>query len=333
MSHDPATEATARELSATDVYARLEADGGQRGAEAPLAGPPPSFPGREIPPLVAVVSLIPELVTTPYPFWQSLVGVMRRRLLAAGCDVLTRARAWEAAEAGSEAEEGWRRAGVEGVIVIGASRRNDAALERLLRARLPVVLVDFDLIGEQVGHVMSNNLEGMANVVRHLSRLGRRRIATLAGPGWTLPGADRLLGYRSATAALGLEDRDDYVLQGDFTHRSGLSSCRAMLALSEPPDAIAAASDTIAVGAIVALEQSGLRVPEDIAVTGFDDVEFAARMRPALTTVRQDAAGLGRAAADALVTMIADPGVSPPTVLLPTALVVRDSCGASLAGA
>jgi LacI family transcriptional regulator len=100
-----------------------------------------------------------------------------------------------------------------------------------------------------------------------------------------------------------------------------------LLALSKPPDAIAAASDMCAIGAVLAIEEAGLSVPEDIAVTGCDDAPFAQLLRPPLTTVRQDAFGLGRAAADGILKMLDEPDSPPPAILLPTELVVRESCG------
>jgi DNA-binding LacI/PurR family transcriptional regulator len=272
---------------------------------------------------VGVVSLARE--STSGPFWQPLVAAVCWRLLRSGCEPLR-----YALDPGPEgaAVPACHASEARGLVVVGATGRDEPALERLLASGLPAVLVDHDLIGERIAHVMSNNLEGMASVVRHLLRLGRRRIATLAGPSWALPGTDRLLGYRSAISALDLEEREEYVVEaGSFSHRDGLVGAEALLALPEPPDAIAAASDTLAVGAIVAAEQAGLRVPDDLAVTGFDDVGFARRMRPALTTVRQDVAGLAAAAVGALLTMMGDAAAAPSTQLLPTELVVRESSG------
>src|SRR5450759_2815323 len=101
----------------------------------------------------------------------------------------------------------------------------------------------------------------------------------------TRPAIDRLLGYRSELDRLGLEQRPEYVVESDFTPASGYEQMKRLLALPEPPDAVAAVSDLTAVGAIVAIEEIGLRVPEDIAVVGFGDSPFAPVMRPALTTV------------------------------------------------
>lgn len=171
----------------------------------------------------------------------------------------------------------------------------------------------------------------MARAVRHLYRLGRDRIATITGPLHARPASDRLLGYLSALSYVGLEEREEYVVEGDYYHQSGYEACSRLLSLDEPPNAIAAATDAMAAGAILAVEETGLRVPEDIAVTGFDDNDFAAQMKPALTTVRRDAAGIGRAAAEGILNMILHPEEPPPAIILPTELIVRESCGAALA--
>jgi LacI family transcriptional regulator len=125
--------------------------------------------------------------------------------------------------------------------------------------------------------------------------------------------------------------RPDYVQPGDFLTQSGYDGMKRLLALDEPPDAVAAACDAQAVGAIQAIEEAGLRCPEDIAVTGFDDAVWAGLMRPALTTVRQPATAMGAAAVDSALAMIENPALEPPRVQLAGELVVRESCGAPYA--
>ena len=105
--------------------------------------------------------------------------------------------------------------------------------------------------------------------------------------------AERLSAYRGSMARLGYEIRPGYVQSGDFLQQSGYDAMQRLLDLDEPPDAVAAACDAMAVGAIRAIEDAGLRCPADIAVTGFDDAPWAASLEPALTTVRQPAAEMG----------------------------------------
>jgi len=216
--------------------------------------------------------------------------------------------------------------GVDGLIIWGVGAR-DPEGATILESGLPAVFIDHDPIGARVGYVMSANVEAMGNVVCHLYENGRRRIAHITGQSNTRPGPDRLLGYRSELAKLGLPARPEYVEEGDYFHRSGYEGTKRLLALPELPDAIACASDVMAIAAMVAVADAGLRVPEDIAVTGFDDAPFAATVKPGLTTVRQDSVGMGTAAAEAILRMLEHPDEPPPTLVIPTELIVRESSG------
>ena len=173
---------------------------------------------------------------------------------------------------------------------------------------------------------MSDNVDGAARAVRHLHSLGHRRIATITGLLDTRPGADRLRGYRQALQALGLAYRDEYVAYGDFYVESGRRAMADLLSLDEPPTAIFAASDMMAIGAIRAAGEAGLNVPADLSVVGFDDIQLAAHINPPLTTVRQDKLGLGVAAGTALVRLIdGEPDDVTQSTVLPVELVGRGS--------
>jgi LacI family transcriptional regulator len=164
--------------------------------------------------------------------------------------------------------------------------------------------------------------------------LGRRRIAIINGPLSLMPASERLAGYRYQSALLGLAYRPEYVANGDFFLSSGYDATRKLLTLSEPPDAIFAAGDEMAIGAMHAIFDAGLSVPRDVAVVGFDDIETASLVRPALTTVAQAPKDLSASAVDALLTIIGadstERPVTPPPRILPTRLVIRASCGASI---
>jgi LacI family transcriptional regulator len=182
-----------------------------------------------------------------------------------------------------------------------------------------------DLEGANVEVVMSDNFSGAEAAVRHLHDLGHRRIATITGMLESRPGIDRLRGYRAAAQALGLAYRDEYVTYGDFYAESGREQTARLLQLEDRPTAIFAAADMMAIGAVRAVAEAGLRVPEDISIVGFDDIQLAPHINPPLTTMRQDKLGLGAAAGDALVARIAgDPGRDP-LLRLPVELVVRGS--------
>jgi LacI family transcriptional regulator len=215
---------------------------------------------------------------------------------------------------------------VDGVVLMGVDGR-DPAVRELSGSRIPCVAVDLDLVGPRTGYVMSDNQRGAELAVEHLHELGHRRVAHITGLMTTKPAADRLLGYRAAIDRLGLRYRDEYIQEGDFYVESGYQATKALLEGPEPPTAVFAASDLMAVGAMQAAHERQLSIPDDLAVVGFDDIQIAPLVRPALTTLRQDKAGLGRAAGEALVRMIEDTAFTPPILTLPVELVVRESSG------
>ena len=173
----------------------------------------------------------------------------------------------------------------------------------------PVPYVDVDHIG------------GVATAVRHLISAGRSRIATIAGPQDMVAGIERLTGYREGLAAAGYRP---IVAVGDFTRESGAEAMRWLLADEPRLDAVFAASDLMAHGALRTLREAGRRVPDDVAVIGFDDIELARYTDPPLTTVRQPILRIGRMMARQLLRLAAGEQIEP-AVVLPTELVLRDS--------
>jgi LacI family transcriptional regulator len=163
--------------------------------------------------------------------------------------------------------------------------------------------------------------------VGHLHALGHRRIATITGLLDKRPGADRLRGYRHELQARGVTVRDEYVAYGDFYIESGRRAAAELLALPERPTALVTASDMTALGAIRAATEQGLRVPEDLSVTGFDDIQLAAYLHPSLTTIRQAKVSLGTEAARALLRHVDGEEDVPAIVTLPVELIVRGSTG------
>ncbi len=278
--------------------------------------------------LIGLISCLLPIPDLSHPVFEKLLLGVRGRLTANDCDVLLCATRPIGADANLR-----RAAAIQTIergvdaLIVWAIASGDPECEPILRSGLPVMFIDNDILGGHIGSVMSANVDSMAMVVNHLYETGHRRIAHISGHFNTRPGTDRLLGYRSALEQLDLPAPDEYIIEGDFFHDSGYEGCKRLLGLSEPPDAIACASDSMAVGAMAAIEQAGLRVPDDIAVTGFDDADYAATVRPALTTMRQDAVGMGTAAAEAVLRMLEKPDSSPPTVLIETELIVRESSG------
>jgi LacI family transcriptional regulator len=263
-----------------------------------------------------------------HPFFHEVLGGLKQRVGAEGFDLLLFAS--ERPGNGYGPHSYLKRArhhAVDGVALIGLDTEEEE-VRRLVRAELPCVGIDMDIAGPNTEVVMSDNVSGAEAAMRHLHGLGHRRIATITGMLESRPGIDRLRGYRAAAQALGLAYRDEYVAYGDFYAESGREATERLLALPDPPTAIFAAADLMAIGAIRAAAEVGLRVPEDLSVVGFDDIQLAPHVNPPLTTLRQDKLGLGGAAGDALVARIAgDPG-RPPLRQLPVELVVRGSTAA-----
>ena len=190
--------------------------------------------------------------------------------------------------------------------------------------------VDFEPQKEiqgQYGVVRSDNVSGAEMAVDHLYSLGHRRIAHIAGLLHTSAALNRLAGYRSALDRLGIPYRDDYVAEADYRYASGCTAMRRLLALPEPPDSVAATSDMSALGAMRAIRDLGLKVPDDVAIVGYDDILFASLSTPTLTTIRQDMGQLGEAACGALIELIEGRINKLPKLVLPVELIVRESCG------
>jgi DNA-binding LacI/PurR family transcriptional regulator len=172
--------------------------------------------------------------------------------------------------------------------------------------------------------VDADNVGGADQAVRYLLGTGRTAVATIAGPLDMAPGIDRLLGYRKAVASAGISD-PGMIAYGDFTGLSGEQATFRLLDHRRHLDAIFAASDLMAVGALRALRRTGRRVPEDIAVIGFDDSPLAQHAEPSLSSVHQPLEAMAARMTRELLAIIATPARAPVHAILDTELVLRDS--------
>jgi LacI family transcriptional regulator len=262
-----------------------------------------------------------------HPFFQDVLVGLKHGIGAGGYDVLLFATERPESD-GSGAHSYLGRARhhrVDGVVLMGAEV--EAEVAKLVEADIPLIGVDLEVSGRRASYVSSDNVGGARLAVRHLHGLGHRRIATIAGPEESKPGADRLVGFRAELQALGIERHPEYEQIGDWYTESGERAMQALLALPEPPSAVFAAADLMAVGAMKAARDAGLDVPADLAVVGFDDIQLASLIHPALTTIQQDKVGLGQAAARALLQQIENPEMTPAALTLPVELIIRASCG------
>ena len=213
---------------------------------------------------------------------------------------------------------------VDGVLL--ASLHGDDPLPATLdRAGVPAVLVGRPAGPLPASWVDADNRGGARAAVAHLAARGRRRIATITGPLDMGVGLDRLDGYRDGLAAAGLAAGPGLVEPGDFTEEAGAAAMARLLARPGPPvDAVFVASDLMAAGALRALRAAGRRVPEEVAVVGFEDSAVARYTQPPLTTVRQPIEEMGRQAARLLLAKVAGEATGMHLVL-DTELVVRAS--------
>lgn len=196
----------------------------------------------------------------------------------------------------------------------------------LARIGVPVVSTGRPVCAQaaRYSYVDSDNLGGAQRAVGHLIESGRRHIATVAGPPDMAPGVDRLAGYRAAITETKSYD-PGLVAHGDFSQPSGEHAIRLLLDRRRDIDAVFVASDLMAMGVLRGLRRAGRRVPDDVAVIGFDDAPGARHTDPPLTTVRQPVEEMGARTARELIALITEPSAQPRNVVLRTELVIRES--------
>lgn len=198
--------------------------------------------------------------------------------------------------------------------------------------QFPIVLACEYLEGADIPTVSIDNISSARKATEHLIRLGHCRIAHLSGPMNIILSRDRLRGYQQALAQHELEADAALVQEGDFTYESGYNLTLKLLALEKPPTAIFAANDEMAIGAIKAVRHRGGRVPDDVAVVGFDDIQMASIFEPSLTTIAQPMFEIGQKAMELLLALIEGTSARRRQLVLPDRLVIRDSCGGERSG-
>jgi LacI family transcriptional regulator len=220
-----------------------------------------------------------------------------------------------------------RRQLLDGVIVT-ATRGGDPLIPQLIANRIPFVMHGRHE-DPRVSFVDIDNVTGAHTAVTHLVRLGRRRIALITGPSGSLAAEDRKRGYLDALQQRRVPVDGSLIIHGDFTETSSYEAMQHLLPYE--PDAVFVASDSMALGALRALREAGKRVPEDMAMVGFDDMPQAATADPPLTTIRQPIQRTGVLAVEMLIDILENGAEPARRVILPTELVIRASCGSRLA--
>ena len=213
----------------------------------------------------------------------------------------------------------------DGAVII-LPEESSAELELAMGDGYPFAVVDpLVPLDRRIPCVSAEHEAGAAEAMRHLLELGHRRIAGITGPpGWLATEA-RLRAYRAALADAGIEPDPELLVTSDFEFAPGLAAAEALLDLAEPPTAIFAFNDAIALGALRAAQRRGLGVPRDVSIVGFDDIKFAAMVTPALTTVRQPLGEMGHAGLSLVLRLLEREPLETVQLALATRLVVRDS--------
>ncbi|MEE1811351.1 LacI family DNA-binding transcriptional regulator [Streptomyces sp. BE133] len=213
---------------------------------------------------------------------------------------------------------------VDGVLLVSV-HAGDPLPDLLEQLGMPAVMSGRRSASEPLASVDSDNFEGARAAVDHLISRGRRSIATITGRLDVYGARRRLDGYRKAVSAAGLGPDEQLIAPADFTEEGGAQAMRDLLARRPDVDAVFAASDVMAAGARQVLREAGRRIPDDVALIGFDDSAVARHMDPALTSVRQPIEEMGRTMARVLLQEIAGENQERPQIVLPTELIVRDS--------
>ncbi len=215
---------------------------------------------------------------------------------------------------------------IDGLIVSGP-RSDDEQLPKLREDGFPVVLLG-QLNGAGIHFVDVDNAAAAFRAVSRLVQLGHRRIGLITNaPLEYTASAARWRGYQEALEEAGLPYDESIVRYGNFRAQSGYQAMEELLALTEPPTATFIASDEVATGALAALHERGISVPDGMAIVGFDDIPLARYLTPPLTTIRLPAYDLGLQAADMLIDIIQGEEIAETGVLLDTELIIRESCG------
>jgi DNA-binding LacI/PurR family transcriptional regulator len=211
---------------------------------------------------------------------------------------------------------------VDGAIFLQVHK--DGVIQRLHGKGLPVVLIGRPIDPQsEISYVDTDNVDGAMQAINYLFKRGCKNIATLTGDIEASAGLDRLEGYKKAHQQVNKEINQDLIANCDWSFESAKIMTLRLLARNPEIDGIFAANDTMALGAIAAIQERGHRIPDEISVVGFDDSIIAQTHRPGVTTVRQDIVGLGVAAAETMIALLQKR--SPEIAMLPTEIVIRET--------
>ena len=211
-------------------------------------------------------------------------------------------------------------------LILGTAHIKDKSILELEKNNFPYILVSRNIEELDKNCVIVDDEAGGIMATEYLIKLGHRRIAHITGPLKIRSALNRLKGYKLALKKYGIEYRDELVGEGDFRIKGGYQVMKRFLKLAEPPTAIFAANDLLALGAMQAIQKKNFHIPEDFSVIGFNDIELASFVYPPLTTIRQPMLEMGALAVKMLIKIIEEGEFNQGKVILKPELIVRESC-------
>ncbi len=268
--------------------------------------------------------VIPRTAYFSDPFFMELLSGVGRKASELGYDLLLSAQMH-----GEEELSAYRRMVAGGRVdgmVVARVLRDDPRIAYLQHMRHPFVAFGHSA-EEDHPYIDVDGADGMRQIVTHFADYGHEHIALIRSPETLAFTSARCDGFRNALASFGLPWRDDYIIQGDLSAESGAKAAADLLNLPEPPTAIVACNDQMALGAMDMIQARGWKVGDDVAVAGFDDIPAAGAASPSLTTVRQPIYGIGYRLADMLIHILRGEDAGQRHVLLKPELIIRESSG------
>ncbi|CAM4102422.1 LacI family DNA-binding transcriptional regulator [Lederbergia lenta] len=260
-----------------------------------------------------------------HPFFNEVVTSFKNTIGLLGYDIIMFSNEHFYQDKGSYLAR-CRHFQVDGCLII-AGEEIEKAIYELVENDIPCMGIDLELKGTHSSYVMTDNVELANKVVQHLHTYSVKDIAFIGGKQDSAIAMLRKKGFLQAMNQLGLEVREEWIQYGDFYEKSGYDAMKKILEKRPYPQAIFAASDLMAFGALKAIEEIGIKVPDDIRLIGCDDIVACRYSNPKLTTVKQDKEMLGKTAACILDSLISGEKMDP--VFIESELIVRDSCGSN----
>lgn len=222
---------------------------------------------------------------------------------------------------------------IDGGILVGI--QNDINLvSEMVQQDAPLVLIDYNISEIMSEHLDKNHLaiinsrdyEGTVEAMEYLIGLGHQDIGIICGKMDTFSGRERYMAYKDTMQKYGLSVEEKFLLEGNFLKETAYTSVEKLIATGELPTALFCANDAMAIAAIEALNASGLQVPADVSIVGFDDASLSSHINPKLTTVRLPIAEMAKAAVDKVISLCQDESTSFSTMSFPTKFIIRESC-------